>query len=51
MKYYTTEEVAKMFGVHPETIRRHVRAGNLKCCKLNQRVFRFTQLQINDWIK
>lgn len=35
--YYTTYQVAEMFDVNPETIRRWVRTGKLKSVELNSK--------------
>lgn len=37
-KFYSTAEVAELFGVTPETVRDWVKAGKLKSHKIGQRV-------------
>ena len=48
MKTLTTAEVAKLAGVKPDTVRRWVAAGKLKCAKINQRVFRYTLEDVEE---
>ena len=49
-KFYTTDEVAKMFNVCRMTIIRYVRAGKLKGFLIG-RSWRFTEDQIEDYIR
>jgi excisionase family DNA binding protein len=37
----TAEELSEKLSLHPETIRRHVRAGNLPFIRLGRGVIRF----------
>lgn len=48
MRYYTVDELAKMFEVHPETIKREVRRNKLLCFKVGTEL-RFTQEHIDSY--
>jgi len=43
MKVYTSEEVADLLSVGPETVRRWARAGKLKGAHLGRAGWRFTE--------
>lgn len=46
--YYTVKDLASMFQVHVETIRREVKKGNLKCFHVGNEP-KFTQQQVDDY--
>jgi excisionase family DNA binding protein len=48
LKYYETKEVAEMFQVHPETIKREVQRHRLQCFKVGTEL-RFTQDHIDQY--
>lgn len=48
MKYYTTKELAELFQVHPETIKREVQRRNLQCFKVGTEL-RFSQEQVDEY--
>lgn len=43
-------QVAKMLGVHPETVLRYVRAGTLECYRVGPRRIKFTTEQVVNFI-
>ncbi|HSW97480.1 MAG TPA: Fic family protein, partial [Candidatus Saccharimonadales bacterium] len=45
--FYTTEEVAKLLQVDPESIRRYVRSGKLKAVKLGGRFIRIEKVDLD----
>ncbi|HSW89006.1 MAG TPA: Fic family protein [Candidatus Saccharimonadales bacterium] len=49
--FYTTEEVAKLLQVDPESIRRYVRSGKLKAVKLGGRFIRIEKVDLDTFIK
>lgn len=49
--FYTTEEVAKLLQVDPESIRRYVRSGQLKAVKLGGRFIRIEKVDLDTFIK
>ena len=49
-KYYSTEEVSKMLGLHVNTIRRHVKDGRLKAYRFG-RQWRFTEEDLKHYMK
>ncbi len=50
-RFYTTEEVAKILQVDPETVRRYVRKGNLKAVKLGGKFIRIDKDDLEIFIK
>ena len=46
-RFYTTEEVAKILLVDPESIRRYVRSGKLKAVKLGGKFIRIEKTDLN----
>jgi len=48
---YTVEEVAKMFKVNPESVRRWVRKEKIKSIKLGGKFIRMTKDAIQDFLK
>ncbi len=49
-KLYTTEEVAKILQVDPESIRRYVRSGELKSVKLGNKFIRISNEDLDNFI-
>ena len=37
-KYYSLEQVAALFGLHPATIRRHISSGRLKAYRVGTQI-------------
>lgn len=50
-RFYTTEEVAKLLQVDPETVRRYVRQGNLRAVKLGGKFIRIDKVDLNIFIE
>jgi len=50
-RFYTTEEVAKLLQVDPETVRRYVRAGDLRAVKLGGKFIRIDKADLNTFIE
>jgi excisionase family DNA binding protein len=50
-RFYTTEEVAKLLQVDPETVRRYVRQGNLKAVKLGGKFIRIDKADLDTFIE
>jgi excisionase family DNA binding protein len=48
---YTTEDVAAMLQVDPESIRRYVRSGQLKAVKLGGKFIRIEKIDLDNFIK
>jgi len=48
LKYFKTENLAEMFSVHKETIKREVARNNLKCFKVGSEL-RFTQEHVDEY--
>lgn len=48
---YTVEEVAKLFKVNPESVRRWVRKEKIKSIKLGGKFIRMTKDAIQDFLK
>ncbi len=46
--YYTVSDLASMFQVHVETIRREIKRKNLKCFYVGNEP-KFTQQQVDDY--
>ena len=49
-KLYTTEEVAKILQVDPESIRRYVRSGELKSVLLGSKFIRVSKEDLDNYI-
>ncbi len=49
-RFYTTDEVAKLLQVDPETIRRYVRQGDLKAVKLGGKFIRVEKVDLDAFI-
>lgn len=50
-RFYTTNEVALLLKVDPETVRRYVRSGNLKAVKLGGKFIRIEKVDLDSFIK
>lgn len=50
-RFYTTEEVAKLLQVDPETVRRYVRQGNLRAAKLGGKFIRIDKADLDIFIE
>lgn len=50
-RFYTTDEVAKLLQVDPETVRRYVRQGNLRAVKLGGKFIRIDKTDLNSFIE
>lgn len=50
-RFYTTEEVAKLLQVDPETVRRYVRGGSLKAIKLGGKFIRIDKADLDIFIE
>lgn len=50
-RFYTTDEVAKLLQVDPETVRRYVRSGSLKAVKLGGKFIRIDEADFDTFIK
>ena len=48
---YTVEEVAKLFKVNPESVRRWVRKEKIKSIKLGGKFIRMSKDAIQDFLK
>lgn len=49
-RFYTTDEVAKLLQVDPETVRRYVRKGTLRAVKLGGKFIRIDRADLNVFI-
>ena len=49
-RFYTTDEVAKLLQVDPETVRRYVRQGSLRAVKLGGKFFRIDKADLDIFI-
>lgn len=49
-RFYTTEEVASILQVDPESVRRYVRSGKLKAVKLGGKFIRIDRSDLNNFI-
>ena len=49
-RFYTTEEVANLLKVDPESVRRYVRSGKLKAVKLGGKFIRIDRTDLNNFI-
>lgn len=50
-QFYTTEEVANLLQVDPESVRRYVRSGQLKAVKLGGKFIRIEKIDLDNFIK
>lgn len=50
-RFYTTDEVAKLLQVDPETVRRYVRQGDLRAVKLGGKFFRIDKADLDIFIE
>ncbi len=50
MKFYSTEDVAEMFHIHPNTVRRHIKEGRLPAHR-SGRKWIFTESDIEQYLK
>jgi len=50
-RFYTTEEVAKLLQVDPETVRRYVRQGDLRAVKLGGKFIRIDKADLDIFIE
>ena len=50
-RFYTTEEVAKLLQVDPETVRRYVRQGKLRALKLGGKFIRVDKIDLDTFIE
>lgn len=50
-RFYTTEDVAKLLQVDPESVRRYVRRGDLKAVKLGGKFIRIDKSDLNMFIE
>lgn len=50
-QYYTTEEVAEMLKVTPDSVRRWIRDGKLKSIKLSGKFIRISQADLDEFVK
>lgn len=49
-RFYTTDEVASLLKVDPESVRRYVRSGKLKAVKLGGKFIRIDRADLNNFI-
>lgn len=49
--FYTTEDVAALLHVDPESVRRYVRSGQLKAVKLGGKFIRIEKIDLDNFIK
>ena len=49
--WYTVAEVATLLQVHPETVRRAYRAGELAGVKLGRNLLRFSKSAVEQWMR
>ncbi len=50
-RFYTTDEVAKLLQVDPESVRRYVRRGHLKAVKLGGKFIRIDKTDLDKFIE
>ncbi len=51
LRFYTTDEVAKLLQVDPESVRRYVRSGQLKAIRLGGKFIRIDKDDLNEFIE
>lgn len=49
LKLYTVKEVAEILDLHVETVRRHIKQGDLKAAKIG-RAYRILEKDLKDYI-
>lgn len=49
-RFYTTDEVAELLKVDPESVRRYVRSGKLKAVKLSGKFIRIDRIDLDNFI-
>lgn len=47
---YTIQEAAEKLKVHPATVRREIKRGNLDCRRIGLRVIRITDSDLENYI-
>lgn len=47
-RHYTTQEVARLFGLNPETIRREAARGHIEFIRIGKDL-RFAESAVEDW--
>jgi excisionase family DNA binding protein len=50
-RFYTTDEVAKLLRVDPESVRRYVRSGKLRAAKLGGKFIRIDSVDLDKFIE
>jgi len=50
-RFYTTDDVAKMLKIDPESVRRYVRSGKLRAMKLGGRFIRIEKIDLDRFIE
>lgn len=50
-RFYTTDEVAKLLQVDPESVRRYVRKGDLRAVKLGGKFIRIDKIDLENFIQ
>ncbi len=50
-KLFNVEETAKILRVSPRQVWRYIESGKLKVIRLSPRILRFTEKNIEDFIK
>lgn len=50
MKYYTTNEVAEILKLNPETIRRKIKAGKIKAVSIGTR-YRISEEEVKRFME
>ena len=50
-RFYTTDEIAKLLHVDPESVRRYVRKGDLKAVKLGGKFIRIDKIDLEKFIE
>lgn len=50
-RFFTTDEVARLLKVDPESVRRYVRSGQLKAVKLGGKFIRIEKVDLNNFIE
>lgn len=50
-RFYTTEDVARLLKIDPESVRRYVRQGSLKAVKLGGKFIRIDRIDLNKFIE
>ena len=50
-RFYTTDEVAKLLQIDPESVRRYVRRGTLRAVKLGGKFIRIDKVDLDRFIE